>query len=81
MAREVRRLNLGKVASCDDPADVADAILGFYHDYKSGALRTPDAPGIDAYSAPNLVREFAEIAERVCASAVVRRSCAMGRAK
>lgn len=66
MAQEVRRLDLGKVTGCEDPNAIADAILGFYYDHKSGALHIPDSADIDYYSAPNLVREFAEIAERVC---------------
>lgn len=81
MAREVRRLNLGKVAPCDDPAAVADAILGFYGSHKSGVLRVPDDAGIERYSAPNLVREFAEIADQVCGAAMVERSGAVGRLK
>jgi glycosyltransferase involved in cell wall biosynthesis len=66
LAEEVRRLELGTVAPCDDPAAVARAILGFYSEYKAGALRMPDSPGIEAYSAPNQAREFARIVEEVC---------------
>lgn len=66
LADEVRRLNLGKVAACDDPAAVAKAIMDVYADYKSGRLRASANPGVEAYSAPNLVSEFDRIVQRVC---------------
>lgn len=81
MASEVRRLNLGKVTPCDDPSAVADAILSFYRDYKAGSLREPDDPAIEDYSAPRLVRTFAEIVEEVCAKSSASRACAIGRAR
>jgi len=68
LANEVRRLGLGKVVPCDNPAPIAAAILDFYHKYKAGTLHAPDNPAIDHYSAPNLVREFMEIAENACFS-------------
>lgn len=67
MADEVRRLKLGRVVSCDDPAAVARAMMAFYSEYKAGTLRIPDSPLIEEYSAPNLVREFSRIVDEVCA--------------
>lgn len=78
MADEVRRLKLGRVASCDDPAAVARAIMAFYSEYKAGELYLPDSPRIEDYSAPNLVREFARIVEDVCSGDVRQRPGALG---
>ena len=66
MAREVRRLKLGRVTGCDDPAEVAGAIMAFYAEYKAGKLDMPDSPLIDDYSAPRLVEEFSRIVDGVC---------------
>jgi len=66
LSDEVRRLDLGKVASCDDPAAVARAMMEFYSAYKAGRLRAPNNAGIDGYSAPNQAREFARVVEEVC---------------
>ena len=79
LANEVRRLKLGKVAPCDNPTAVARAMMDFYSDYNAGALRMPDSKGIDAYSAPNQVREFARIVEDVCSGDKRERSGALGR--
>lgn len=65
LANDVRGLGLGEVVPCDDPVQVAHAILGFYSDYKAGRLHTPDNPAINAYSAPSLAREFANIVEDI----------------
>ena len=69
LANEVRRLNLGRVAPCDDPAAVARAILDLHSAYKAGTLRAPNNPAIEAYSAPNQAREFARVVEEVCRGA------------
>jgi glycosyltransferase involved in cell wall biosynthesis len=69
LAQEVRRLNLGRVVSCDDPAAVARAILDFHSAYKAGTLRAPNNPAIEAYLAPNQARDFARVVEEVCRGA------------
>lgn len=67
LANEVRRLDLGKVAPCNNSSAVAQAILDFYAAYKAGTLRAPCNPEIDAYCAPNQARSFAKVVEEVCA--------------
>lgn len=79
LANEIRRLELGKVAPCDNPTAVARAMMDFYSDYKAGALRMPDSAGIDAFSAPNQARDFARIVEDVCSGGKCQRSGALGR--
>jgi len=79
LAREVRRLDLGKAVPCDDPAAVARAILDFYCAYKAGRLRAPNSPAVDQYSAPNQAREFARVVEEVCAAAAREPSGVPGR--
>jgi glycosyltransferase involved in cell wall biosynthesis len=74
LADDVRRLSLGRVAPCDDPGAVARALMEFYSDHRDGALRVPNNPGIDAYSAPNQVRAFARVADEVCSGGKRRRS-------
>ncbi len=80
MAREVRRLELGKVTPCDDPAAVADAILDLYSLHQLGRLNVARNPAVEAYSAPNLVKEFVSIVDDVLGSGV-ERSCVAGRAE
>ena len=78
MADEVRRLRLGRVAHCDDPAAIARAILQFYSEYKAGRLPIPNGSRINRYSAPNLAREFSDIVEEVCSTRAGRRPGAIG---
>ena len=78
MADEVRRLGLGRVASCDDPAAVAHAILQFYTEYRAGRLPIPNTAQIEHYSAPNLVKEFADIVEDVCSGGYAERPGVLG---
>ncbi len=81
LAREVRRLDLGKVAPCDDPAAVARAIVDCHSAYKSGKLRAPDNPAIEEYSAPNQAREFARVVEEVCGGEQREPAGACGRSR
>ena len=81
MADEVRRLDLGRVAPCDDAAVVARTIMAFYSEYKAGRLRMPDSPDIDDYSAPSLVREFARIVDGVCSDGTRERPGTLGGVK
>lgn len=74
LADDVRRLDLGRVAPCDDPAAVARAMMEFYSEHRAGALSMPNSPGIDDYSAPNQVRNFARVADEVCSESKRRRS-------
>lgn len=79
LAQEVRKLGLGKVAPCDDPAAVARAILDFYSAYKAGKLRAPNRPATERYSAPNQARELARVVEEVCGAVAREPSRAVGR--
>lgn len=80
MAREVRRLNLGTVAPCDDPAAVAEAIIDLYDQHRLGRLHAPDNPAIEDYSAPKLADDFCNIVAEVQENGV-RASCTAGRAR
>lgn len=79
LAQEVRRLGLGKVAPCNDPAAVARAILDFYSACKAGKLSAPNNPAIQQYSAPVQAREFARVVEEVCGATSRERSGVLGR--